>query len=59
MAATSEIILQKKLTNSQDEMDQMKVMHVDDLVRFKDQQKRMALQNESFCKSQNIVLKNL
>ena len=43
MAATSEIILQKKLTNSQDEMDEMKVIHVDDLVRFKDQQKRMAL----------------
>ena len=41
--------IEKKLTESKDEMDEMKVT-VDDSMRFKNQQERIALQNESYSK---------
>ena len=41
--------IEKNLTKSKDEMDKMKVT-VDDLMRFKNQQERIVLQNESYSK---------
>ena len=38
--------IEKKLTNSQNEVDEMKAV-LDNLVRFKDQKEQMALLNES------------
>ena len=47
--------LEKNFTKSKNEMDDMKVT-IDDLIRFKDQQERTALQNESYSKRQNILI---
>ena len=47
--------LEKNFTKSKNEMDDMKVT-IDDLIRFKDQQERTALQNESYGKRQNILI---
>ena len=47
--------LKKNFTKSKNEMDDMKVT-IDNLIRFKDQQERTTLQNESYCKHQNILI---
>ena len=47
--------LEKNFTKSKNEMDDMKVT-TDDLIRFKDQQERTALQSEPYSKRQNILI---
>ena len=47
--------LEKSFTKSKNEADDMKVT-IDDLIRFKDQQERTVLQNESYSKRQNILI---